>query len=57
MSEMHIDDVIKKLEERLENTSSHQGQMEIQSKLEELKEKRKSMEDWEWKQIESNNWL
>jgi len=54
---MHIDKLIEKLEDQLENTSSHQKKVELISNLEDLKQKREKMEPWEAKDINADKFL
>lgn len=54
---MNIDKVIEKLEEELDNTSSHQRTVELIDKLEKLKKKRDNMETWETKDIDASKYL
>ncbi len=54
---MHIDQLIEKVEDELENTGSHQRKVELITNLEELKEKKENMEPWETKDMDPDNYL
>ncbi|MFW5902941.1 MAG: hypothetical protein ACOCTT_03565 [archaeon] len=54
---MHIDKLIEKLDEEVENTKSHQRKIELIGKIEDLKEKRKNMESWEVKDVNPDKYL
>lgn len=54
---MKIDRLIEKLEDKLENTKSHQKKVELISNIEELKQKKENMEPWETSQIDADKYL
>lgn len=54
---MKIDEVIEKLKNKLENTTSHQKKVELIENIEELKEKKENKESWETGQIDPNEYL
>ncbi len=54
---MKIDEVIEKLEDKLEDTTSHQKKVELIENIEELKEKKENKESWETNQIDQSEYL